>query len=153
MATQVEAPGSVLEAVVPAPFSLRKIGLLALLVQALVLGYTYSLLIFHPGQYLIIDHYDGIKSYSSVASFLRQPMGDGMLVRGQNYPFGEYMYYTDSTPLVVAPLHALVQAVPTLGPYGLYLYDLFILSSLIVGTGLLVLIFRRLALPGWPPFC
>ena len=70
-------------------------------------------------------------------------------MRGQNYPFGEYMYYTDSTPPVVALLHALVQAMPTLGPYGLYLYDLFILSSLIVGTGLLVLIFRRLALPGW----
>ena len=74
-------------------------------------------------------------------------------MRGQNYPFGEYMYCTDSTPPVVALLHALVQAVPTLGPYGLYLYDLFILSSLIVGTGLLVLIVRRLALPGWPSFC
>ena len=77
MATQVEAPGSAPEAVVSAPFSLRKISLLALLallallVQALVLGYTYSLLIFHPGQYLVIDHYDGIKSYFSVASFLR----------------------------------------------------------------------------------
>ena len=71
MATQVEAHGSAPEAVVPAPFSLRKISLLALLVQALVLGYTYSFLIFHPGQYLVIDHYDGIKSYFSVASFLR----------------------------------------------------------------------------------
>ncbi|WP_375416333.1 hypothetical protein [uncultured Hymenobacter sp.] len=121
--------------------------LLALLAQALLLGFTYAKLLFHPGQYLIIDQYDGIKSYFSIASFLRQPLGDGMLVRGHNYPFGEYMYYTDSTPLLVAPLHWLVQLVPALAPYGLYLYDLFILSNLLISTWLLVLILRRLAVP------
>ncbi len=149
MVTQIETSRPTPDGAVVKLFSLRKIGLLALLAQALVLGYTYSLLLFHPGQYLIIDHYDGIKSYFSVASFLRQPMGSGMLVRGHNYPFGEYMYYTDSTPLLVAPLHALVQAVPALGPYGLYLYDLFMLASLVISTGLLVLILRRLAVPAW----
>ncbi|HEX8349465.1 MAG TPA: hypothetical protein VF598_05875 [Hymenobacter sp.] len=153
MAPQVdpplETPPAAPAIVNAAPFSRWKVGLLALLLQAVVLGYTYSHLIFHPGQYLIVTHYDGIKSYFSVASFLRQPMGDGMLLRGQNYPFGEYMYYTDSTPLLVAPLHALVQAVPALAPYGLYLYDLFILSSIIISTGLLVLILRRLAVPAW----
>ena len=131
------------------PFRLWPVALLALLTQALMLAITYSKLLFHPGQYLIVDHYDGIKSYFSVASFLRQPLGDGMLVHGHNYPFGEYMYYTDSTPLLVAPLHWLVQTVPALAPYGLYLYDLFILSSLVVSTGLLVLILRRLAVPAW----
>ncbi|MFD2719388.1 hypothetical protein ACFST9_11730 [Hymenobacter monticola] len=132
------------------PFiSLRKVWLTAVLLQALVLGLTYSLLLFNPGKYTTSDHYDGIKSYFSIAAFLRQPMGDGMLVRGHNYPFGEYMYYTDSAPIVVAPLHALVQAVPALSPYGLYIYDLFILSSLVISTGLLVLILHRLGLPAW----
>ena len=132
-----------------APFRLWPVVLLALLVQLLLLAGTYSKLLFHPGQYLIVDHYDGIKSYFSVASFLRQPLGDGMLLHGHNYPFGEYMYYTDSTPLLVGPLHWLVQTVPSLAPYGVYLYDLFILSSLMVSTGLLVLILRRLAVPAW----
>ena len=132
-----------------APFRLRPVALLALVIQTVVLAGTYSTLLFNPGQYLIVDHYDGIKSYFSVASFLRQPLGDGMLLHGHNYPFGEYMYYTDSTPLLVAPLHWLVQTVPALAPYGLYLYDLFILSSVVVSTGLLVLILRRLAVPAW----
>ena len=122
---------------------------MALAIQLLVLGATYFNLLFHPGQYLIVDHYDGIKSYFSVASFLRQPLGDGMLLHGHNYPFGEYMYFTDSTPLLIAPLHWLVQTVPALAPYGVYLYDVFILSSLVVSTGLLVLILRRLELPAW----
>lgn len=133
----------------PSLFSRWKVGLVAMLAQVLLLGYTYSQLLYHPGQYLIVVHYDGIKSYFSMASFLRQPMGDGMLVHGHNYPFGEYMYYTDSAPLLMAPLHALVQAVPALAPYGLYIYDLFILSGFVISTGLLVLIFRRLAVPGW----
>lgn len=128
---------------------LWKVGLVAVLLQVLLLGYTYSLLLFNPGKYIIIDHYDGIKSYFSIASFLRQPMGDGMLVRGHNYPFGEYMYYTDSAPIFIAPLHALVQAVPALAPYGLYIYDLFILSGMVISTALLVLILRRLAIPDW----
>ena len=149
MATQVEVLQPSATAVGPTLFSRWKVGLLAVLIQIVVLCYAYSFLIFNPGKYLIVTHYDGIKSYYSVEAFLRQPMGNGMLVRGQNYPFGEYMYYTDSTPLLVAPLHALVQAVPALAPYGLYLYDLFTLSSLVISTGLLVLIFRRLALPAW----
>jgi len=120
---------------------------LAVLAQVLLLASTFSKLLFHPGEYLIVDHYDGIKSYFSIASFLRQPLGEGMLMHGHNYPFGEYMYYTDSTPLVVAPLHWLVQTVPSLQPYGLYIYDLFVLSSLVVSSALLVLILRRLALP------
>ncbi len=129
--------------------ALWTVALMALLMQIVLLGYACADLIFHPGKYIIVDHYDGIKSYFSVASFLRQPLGDGMLLHAHNYPFGEYMYYTDSTPLLVAPLHWLVQTVPGLAPYGLYLYDLFILSSLVVATGLLVLILRRLAVPGW----
>ncbi|WP_201977638.1 hypothetical protein [Hymenobacter rubidus] len=72
-----------------------------------------------------------------------------MLIHGHNYPFGEYIYYTDCAPLLAAPLHWLVQTVPSLGPYGLYFFDLFILSGLVVSTGLLVLILRRLGLPAW----
>ncbi|UYZ61415.1 hypothetical protein [Hymenobacter weizhouensis] len=124
-------------------------GLLAVLLQLVLVLYTFSKLIFNPGQYILVDHFDGIKIYFSIESFLQQPMGSGMLVHGHNYPFGEYMYYTDSTPLLIAPLHALVQAVPALAPYGLYLYDLFILSSFVLSTWLLHRIARLLALPGW----
>ncbi len=125
------------------------LGLVAGLAQLLVLGRTFRQLLLHPGQYLIIDHYDGIKSYFSVASFLRQPLSQGALIHGHNYPFGEYVYYTDTSPLVSIPLHVLVQLVPALAPYGLYLYDGFTLAGLVLSTLLLVSMLRRLALPAW----
>ena len=125
------------------------LGLAAGLGQLLVLVLTYGKLLRHPGQYLIVDHYDGIKSYFSLATFLRQPLREGLLEHGQNYPFGEYIFYTDIAPLVSVPLHALVRAVPALAPYGLYLFDGFILLGLVVSSGLLVSILRRLAVPAW----
>ncbi|QIL74848.1 hypothetical protein [Hymenobacter sp. HDW8] len=121
----------------------------SVLLQVLLLLIVFRSLIFNPGEYLIVTHYDGIKSYFSIASFLRQPLSDGMLVMGHNYPFGEYMYYTDCTPVLTQSLHVLVQAFPALEPYGLYLYDLFILGGLALSTLLLYRIMRPLGLPVW----
>jgi hypothetical protein len=123
--------------------------LAAVLLQVLVVVLVFKKLVFHPGQYLLVDYYDGLKSYFSIEAFLRQPLADGMLVRGHNYPFGEYMYYTDSTPLLVQSLHLLVRAFPALAPYGLYFYDLFIIGGLIFSTWLLHRIIRPMGLPGW----
>jgi len=117
--------------------------------QLLLLLLTYDKLLLHPGQYIMVDHYDGIKSYYSLATFLRQPLREGLLEHGQNYPFGEYIFYTDISPLVSVPLHGLVRLVPALAPYGIYLYDVFTLLGLVISTLLLVSILRRLAVPGW----
>jgi len=116
--------------------------------QLLAVVLTYGQLLRHPGQQLIIDHYDGIKSYFSLASFLRQPLREGLLQHGHNYPYGEYIFFTDIAPLVSVPLHGLVQAVPALAPYGLYLYDVFWLGGLVLSTLLGLSILRRLAVPG-----
>ena len=117
--------------------------------QLVLLVFTYAKLLFHPGQYLIVDHYDGIKSYFSLATFLRQPLSEGLMQHGHNYPFGEYIFFTDIAPLVSVPLHVLVQLVPALLPYGVYLYDVFTLLGLVFSTMLLVSILRRLAVPAW----
>ncbi|QIX59801.1 hypothetical protein HER32_00775 [Hymenobacter sp. BT18] len=125
----------------------RWVGPVGVLLQLLLVLYTFHIVIFHPGENLIVDHYDGIKSYYSVEMFLRQPLSDGMVMTGHNYPFGEYMYYTDSTPLLSEALHVLVRIFPGLLPYGLYIYDLVILSGLVLATGLLHRILRPWRLP------
>lgn len=121
----------------------------SLVLQLCLVLYVFRTLLFHPGDYLIVNHYDGIKGYFSIESFLRQPLGEGMLAHGFNYPFGEYMYYTDTTPLLVQAIHVLVRAVPALQPYGLYFYDLGILSGLWLSTWLLTRLLKPLHLPGW----
>ncbi|MCR5890104.1 hypothetical protein LRS06_20465 [Hymenobacter sp. J193] len=125
----------------------RLVGPASVATQLLLVLYTFREVIFKPGQNLLVDHYDGIKSYFSIESFLRQPLSDGMLVKGHNYPFGEYMYYTDSTPLFTEALHVLVRIFPGLQPYGLYIYDLAILSGLVLASWLLHRILRPWKLP------
>jgi hypothetical protein len=119
------------------------------LLQLLLVGRTFARLLLHPGQYLVVDYYDGIRSYYSLATFLRQPLSQGLIDHGINYPFGEYIFYTDIAPGFSIPLHWLVRAVPALAPYGLYLFDVFILSGMVLGTLLLLSILRRLGVPGW----
>ncbi|GAA4386257.1 hypothetical protein [Hymenobacter koreensis] len=123
------------------------VGLIGVTLQLALVLYVFRALIFNPGDYLIIDHYDGIKSYFSMESFLRQPLSKGMVVYGHNYPFGEYMYYTDSAPLLIQLVHLLVRLVPALAPYGLYLFDLVTLGGLLLSTFLLHRIFRPWQLP------
>ena len=123
--------------------------LLAALLALAVLLLTYHRLLLHPGQYLIVNHYDGAKSYYSLATYLRQPLSQGLLEHGQNYPYGEYIFFTDIAPGLAWLLHGLVQLVPGLAPYGIYLYDVFWLLGLVVGPLLLLGMLRRLAVPAW----
>ena len=105
-------------------------------------------LLLHPGAYSLAPHYDGIKSDYSIAALLRQPLSDGALIRGHNYPYGEYLYYTDTTPILLAPLHLLVRLVPALAPYGLHLYRLAIILLVIpLSTWLLAKLLRGFGLP------
>ena len=117
--------------------------------QLLALLLTYDRLLRHPGQYLLAPHYDGAKSYYSLATLLQQPLSQQLLEHGQNYPFGEYLFYTDVAPLLAVPLHALVQLVPALAPYGLYLFNVFFLLGLVGSAALLASILRRLGVPLW----
>lgn len=126
-----------------------RLGLAAGGAQLLLLGATFGRLLRHPGQYLLVSHYDGIRSYYALATFLRQPLAQGLLDHGANYPFGEYIFYTDIAPGFSVPLHWLVRAVPGLAPYGLYLFDIFILAGIGLSTLLLLSLGRRLGVPGW----
>ena len=137
----------------PAPARARSAGWRWLgaagLLQLLLVVRTFARLLLHPSQYLLVDYYDGIRSYYSLATFLRQPLSQGLLDHGTNYPFGEYIFYTDIAPGFSIPLHWLVRAVPALAPYGLYVFDVFILLGIVLSTLLLLSILRRLGLPGW----
>ena len=131
------------------PFARGRLLLASGLGQVLVLAATFGRLLGHPGQYLIVDHYDGIRSYYALATFLRQPLSQGLLDHGTNYPFGEYIFYTDIAPGFSIPLHWLVRAVPALAPYGLYAFDAFTLGGVLLSTLLLLSMLRRLAVPSW----
>jgi hypothetical protein len=123
---------------------------LAVGAQLVLVMVAFNKLVFHPEDYLFVTYYDGIKSYFSVKSYLNQPLSDGlMFYKHMNYPFGECMLYTDNTPLLTLGLHLLSSTFPGLKAYELWLYNLFMLGSIVASTYLLYRILSTL-LHYWP---
>ena len=128
-----------------------RLGLLLLSggLQLAIVLLTFNKVLLQPGSFLLKNDYDGSKGYHWLVTFLRQPIDQNLIAHGQNYPFGEYIFFVDIAPIVSVPLHLLVQTVPALQPYGLYLFDVFFLGGLVLSTLLLVSLFRRLDVPAW----
>src|SRR5437763_5880029 len=54
----------------------------------------------HYNNFLFSNKGDGMKNYFTMESYLQHDSPKGVFHYTQmNYPFGEYIYYTDNTPL------------------------------------------------------
>ncbi|MEM7368273.1 MAG: hypothetical protein AAF587_06695 [Bacteroidota bacterium] len=78
---------------------------LLLLIQMICLSIVFYPMLFQTDAYVFADDGDGLKNYFTLQSYLEQP-DSVALVRytTQNYPYGEYLYYTDNTPLLAVIL-------------------------------------------------
>jgi hypothetical protein len=118
---------------------------LALALQLACLFRAFGALLLEPGQHQLIAGFDGMKNYFTFQSYLQQPFEQGVrLFRNLNYPYGDYLFYTDNTPLFSLPVKLFSHYIHDLTPYGLDVYHGLLLSGLLVSTALLVAILRRL---------
>jgi len=120
----------------------------ALLVQLGFLWRAFGRLLTEPGQFLFrlsSETGDGMKNYFTFQSYLQQPYAKGLaLYSGMNYPYGDYVFYTDNTPLVAVLVKIFSHYVYDLTPYGLDVYHAVLVSGMLLSTLLLVLVLRRL---------
>lgn len=73
---------------------------LVCLIQCFLVIYTFSPVIFHSETYALTGSYDGIKNLFVIQSYLDQDISEGLFkYKGMNYPYGDYIFYTDNTPL------------------------------------------------------
>lgn len=125
--------------------SLAGLLLLALLLQTLLIFRAFGPLLTEPGQHLLVTGYDGLKNYFTFQAYLQQPTAAGFSwFKMMNYPFGEYIFYTDNTPLLAVLVRFWSHHVHDITPYGLDIYHALLLLGLLVSTALLVSILRRL---------
>lgn len=123
------------------------VGLLlsALVLQTLLIFRAFGPLLTEPGQHLLVTGYDGLKNYFTFQAYLQQPAAAGFAWFGKmNYPFGEYIFYTDNTPLLAVLVRLWSRYVHNVTPYGLDIYHGLLLLGMLISTGLLVSILRRL---------
>ncbi|NDC40440.1 MAG: hypothetical protein EBZ77_02660 [Chitinophagia bacterium] len=132
---------------------------LPLVARRLVSQYPYLLLIFlqllllllafpahfMPGGALFCNSFDGFKNYFTLLSYVKEPVGKaGLLHYGaMAYPFGDYIYYTDSTPLFSVSFKWICLHVVDLSPYTLLCFNGFILANFVVASVLVFYVFRK----------
>ncbi len=116
----------------------RDLGLYVVLVANLALvGIAFDAILAAPRDNVLYPDYDGGKNYFTPYSYVSGLGVDPghhhpLKVYGQHYPFGEYVFYTDNTPLVSLPmrgLHALGVDMPAGGVAGLSLVFLLLTWS------------------------
>jgi hypothetical protein len=119
--------------------------LAALLLQSVLVFRALGALLTEPGQHLLSPGYDGLKNYFTFQAYLQQPAANGFAWFGMmNHPFGDYIFYTDNTPLLALAVRLWSRYVHDVTPYGIDIYHGLLLLGFLASTALLVLILRRL---------
>ncbi|WP_139924957.1 hypothetical protein [Hymenobacter sp. DG01] len=118
---------------------------LALILQTALILRAFGALFTEPGRFLLVDTFDGSKNYYTFLAYVQQPWANGLRWFGMmNYPFGDYLYYTDNTPPLAWTVRVWSHYISDLTPYSLELYHGLLLLGLLLSTGLLVLLLHRL---------
>ncbi|OON70808.1 hypothetical protein [Hymenobacter sp. CRA2] len=126
----------------PSAFGLT---LTAALLQVVLLFRAFGPLFTAPGQYLFVEEADGAKNYYTFQAYLQQPWERGLRwFEGMNYPFGEYIFYTDNSPLLATAVKLFSHYIYDVTPYGLDVYHGLILSGMVLSTVLLMSLLRPL---------
>lgn len=89
------------------------------ILQLLCVLSAFGKYIFHPKKYMFLNVFDGLKNYFTLYKYVTQPASDkGFLYFGQlNYPFGDYIFFTDNTPFLAIPLRLIQQNIADISEY------------------------------------
>jgi hypothetical protein len=124
--------------------------LLLLLGQALILFFTFDDMFKAPGQYMFANFYDGMRQYYFFQAYVDQtPDQSWLKVEEVGYPYGEYLLYTDGTPLLAFVTRLVSTYVVDLRNHGIDVFNYFIILGRLLSTYLAFLILGRLGVKDW----
>lgn len=119
---------------------------LLILIHSILIGITFHRHISSPGDTLFTAKDDGLKNYFTLVTYVKEPIGkDGIFKYNNfNYPYGDYVYATDNTPLFSIPFRWFCHHICDLSDYTIACFNFFILGNILVCGLLVFFIFKRL---------
>ena len=117
-----------------------------IIIHALLILIAFPALFQHSGNTMFSSTYDGLKNYFTLSSFIKEPVGNGGILKYSSfsYPFGDYVYYTDNTPLFSIPFRWFCNHIYNVSDYAIPAFNFFILSNILISALLVFFIFKRL---------
>lgn len=117
--------------------------LMGLQIILLLIAFNKSLL--HPHEYMLCNYNDGMRQYFFYQSVVEQdPELGWSKVYSMGYPYGEYVFFTDATPLLAWSFKFISSYLWDLSGKSIYLFNLFILFGHLLSSFFLFRILRRL---------
>ncbi len=103
------------------------------IVQVIFILIVFNKIIFDPNAYMFTNIYDGLKNYFTFTQFIAQePSALGPWHFTQmNYPFGEYIFFTDNTPLLSMPLRWINTHIISIEGNSIAIHNYFFLFNLL----------------------
>ncbi len=125
----------------------RQLALL-LVIQGLLMLVAFNKIITHPEQNTFVNNWDGVKNYYTYNWYVNQPdTVEYRFFTGMNHPYGDYIYYTDNTPIIAAAVRWVHLNVVNLEGYFTAVFHWVIFAGIWLSTITLFFILRKLGLP------
>lgn len=123
---------------------------LVLLIQTLLILWIFFPF-FQLGEAVIFcPNHDGLKNYFTYFTYLTQDKTiDADFYTRMNYPFGEYIFYTDNTPTFAVPLKWFSEHILDITPYAFRLFNWFCISGILLSSLFSWLIINKLTKHIW----
>ena len=102
----------------------------------------------NPNAWLLRDSPDTYKNYMTSAWHIKHDAGY-VHYSGMNYPYGEHVLFTDNQPVISAALRWWNLNVGNIAGETTGILNLIQVFSLILGAGIIYLLFRKLHFPVW----
>ena len=112
-----------------------------LILQMMLVVATFWRLILDGQRYLFMDSYDGMRNYFAYHNFINQgETDDFFLFNNMNYPFGDYITYTDNTPLLAVIVKWFSENIYNISHCSLSIFHWFYVFSIVLSSVFLYLI-------------
>lgn len=100
-----------------------------LIIQTLAICVAFNHVVFHPLDAMFLNVFDGLKNYYTLYQYVVQEPSDmGMWhFTALNYPFGEYVFFTDNTPALALPLRFIHLYITDISDYIIPAHNFFFL--------------------------
>lgn len=120
--------------------------IVVIVLSMVVLFLLYNKIIISPNSYLFSASGDGIKNYYTSDFFVNHE-DLSFHTQSQNYPYGEFIVYTDNQPSISWLLILLKNIIPSIVNYTVGIYNFLMLFSICIAALFYYIIARKLSLP------
>ncbi len=117
-----------------------------ILIHTLLIFSVFERQISNPFDSVLNGQYDGEKNNFTYLSYVKEKIGPEGIFKYNtfNYPYGEYVYSADNTPLIAIPLRWFCHNVYDISAYAMPIYNYFIIGNILICALLCFSIFRRI---------